>query len=206
MKALWAALFLLPLSGCVSNACPGTVEVPATAPTWRVGDQWTFEGSCFGSCTPPKDTQTVVALEMHCGVHAYRIETTSGQTVWDRVGDHAEMETDDATGHVVSSPPCAPLPAPYYVGRNWTEVCHHEALGQGGPVEVAETRSYEVVARENITVPAGTFAVWKEALDATADAPGSAPLSGTMWWADGCAGLIQATRAGQTLQLVAYTC
>lgn len=151
-----AGMFLV-LVICASTGCtflsPPSLG-PILAPTWRLGDEWAYRSeSPQGKGT---FVWSVVRLETVAGTECYVVK--SGETgeayyrkadlAWtmDKVGDKIESQATPADLRYVW---------PLEVGKRW-EVAY--TLNRPGDrTTVQRQRVCEVLAREAVNVPAGTF-------------------------------------------------
>lgn len=127
----------------------------------------------------------------------YRVATTmvgsTSESTWLCTDKGLEMQIDEIPGMSITTTGSS-IPATMEVGAEWTQT--FEMKGPGISTKI--TTVNRVVAREKITVPAGTFDAFRVDYEAETAGVGEAPsvTRGTQWFAVGT-GIVRSTSVSE---------
>ncbi len=148
---------LLVLVVCASTGCTlvsSPSQGPILAPTWRPGDQWVYRSE--GPQGKSLSMWSVVRLETVDGTECYVVKSGETGEVYFRRADLA-WTMDKVSGTIESraTPPDLRYVWPLEVGKRW-DVTYtlNRPLDR---TTAKRQRECEVLAREAVSVPAGTF-------------------------------------------------
>lgn len=161
---VFLSLFLMSCAGAApvqltppATQLPDAATASASAPVWKVGDNWTYSGS--GGDGAYTYRYTVIGEGVFQGVAAYQLRTPR-YTYWftkDGLGFMARLKE----GQVVRTiTPPRNIHFPIKVGKSWVADVVWEDTARGSQKNEF-TETFKIESYESVMVPAGTFKAFK---------------------------------------------
>jgi len=169
-KRLFAVVICLVMCLIVPVGYASGVETVST-PVWQVGDEWNYTSSNMTAKMIVTGTETVSVggVNYDCYVVASTIVSStygsSNSTGYFQRSTLTNVKTvaisTYGTSTITYDPPMDVFGFPLYVGKNWSVTTTETTQSNGYSNSDVKTYTFTCLAKETITVPAGTFEAYK---------------------------------------------
>lgn len=209
----------------------------ALAPTFSTGDTWTWTGTVLGvdneNATTFTRTDSIIGKQARLGRECWVFRSARADNVEVYSLDYRYIEADgwyiagsesfsdnSKIGETIPSGPLLSIEFPLEVGKSWVDVRATSGYDNTMGIESMElqmTSRGEVLSKETVTVPAGTFQVYKIEFTTLLNGTGrvtvegqeltaqiSTTITGTRWYSDSVKNFVKITSDTTTMTTVLW--